>query len=148
MQQPPDQGSISESAVQPRNVRNTEHLVVLSTVYSSTSVRCAACRGIILRQIAIKDVGEKRADTLEAASVPVPRSRYALQDLWRSFGRTAADTVRVDDAHIRVKPLLSITFKCPQTIEKRLRIRHFFTLAGLHLRLRPVDGGKSRDVKR
>ena len=26
-------------------------------------------------------------------------------------GRTAADTVRVNDAHIRVKPLLSITFK-------------------------------------
>ena len=50
-------GSISESAVQPRNVRNTEHLVVLSTVYSSTSITVPHA-GIILRQIAIKDVGE------------------------------------------------------------------------------------------
>ncbi|CSE33141.1 Uncharacterised protein [Shigella sonnei] len=100
------------------------------------------CRmpGIILRQIAIKDVGENALIRWKQPAFQRPGVGMRSKTFGGRSGRTAADTVRVDDAHIRVKPLLSITFKCPQTIEKRLRIRHFFTLAGLHLRLRPVDG--------
>lgn len=93
-----------------------------------------------MRQIAIKDVGENALIRWKQPAFQCPGVGMRSKTFGGRSGRTAADTVRVDDAHIRVKPLLSITFKCPQTIEKRLRIRHFFTLAGLHLRLRPVDG--------
>src|SRR5699024_2460133 len=100
------------------------------------------CRmpGIILRQIAVKDVGENALIRWKQPAFQCPGVGMRSKTFGGRSGRTAADTVRVDDAYIRVKPLLSITFKCPQTIEKRLRIRHFFTLASLHLRLRPVDG--------
>lgn len=75
----------------------------------------------------------------------------------QSFGcgarRAAADAIRVNDADIRIKPSLAVVLYLPQTVEERLRQRHLFTLAGLHLRLRPVDridfrpGGAQRTEK-
>ncbi len=55
----PDQQHIRERCPAP-NVRNTEHLVVLSTVYSSTSVRCAACRGSYCARLPLKTLAKTR----------------------------------------------------------------------------------------
>ena len=53
--------------------------------------------------------------------------------------RAAANAVRVDDADIRVEPLLAVAVKCPQTVEERLHGSHFIALSRLHLRLGPVN---------
>jgi hypothetical protein len=53
---------------------------------------------------------------------------------------TATDAIGVERVPVRVEPLDAIGFTAPLMIQEGLDYGHPVALAGLHLRLRPIDG--------
>ena len=95
---------------------------------------------IVIFQLAIENMSKDLLICRKKPAFQRAGIRMRAQPFRRGSRRSTANAVRVNNADIRVKPLFTFACKGPQTIEERLCIGHFFTLAGLHLRLGPVDG--------
>ncbi len=95
---------------------------------------------IVIFQITVENISKDLLICRKKPAFQCTGIGVCAQPFGRRSRRATTNTVRIDDADIRVKPLFPFACKRPETIKERLCIGHFFTLTGLHLRLGPVDG--------
>ncbi len=124
---------MSESAVHPWKVRNTERGGVLHTVLLDLGAM-GRIPGIVGGDLSPEN---RRKHLLVGRQQPAfegPRVGMGTQPARTGPRRTAANAIGIDDAHIRVEPVCPIRpLELPQAVQERLHGRHLVALARLHL---------------
>ena len=85
--------------------------------------------------IAVEDVGEDALIGRQQPALQRTGIGVRSQPFRGGSRRAAADAIRIDNAHVRVEPLLAVMVKGPQAVEEGLHGRHLIALTRLHLRL-------------